>query len=336
MEADRATRDDSERRAAVGGLVCLEPVVAFSDDFKDFFNQLYLRPSQRWLSTLIWLQLGANGPAYSHIMELSLGFGCNVSSNYAQRFAHELVRLFCQRFDAEEAAILDAETDPSRRAWLDARRKLGTITGNNEARLYSLMCYTDDPHGMCVGVDRLVRMLRCWRGLTLAINARMAIAAKRQAGTSALWLGIRSLTTLGVVTVPPAKRTRATNVLRNIVNGDSVQMGELKSLAGLLEHLRPFADDVAGIMYGFHPRDSARLGRVHVRSPRPGGLLRSRARDWSGHEARLGSRVSRMGRYERAAAPHMRVGPRGRALSRVQRPPQWRAARAGGADVTPT
>ena len=248
-------------------LVWRQPVVAFSDDFKDFFNQLYLHPSQRWLSTLIWLQLGANGPAYSHVMELSLGFGCNVSSNYAQRFAHELVRLFCQRFDAEEAAILDAETDPSRRAWLDARRKLGEITGNNEARLYSLMCYTDDPHGMCVGVDRLVRMLRCWRGLTLAINARMAIAAKRQAGTSALWLGIRSLTTLGVVTVPPAKRTRATNVLRNIVNGDGVQMGELKSLAGLLEHLRPFADDVAGIMYGFHPRDSARLGPTDPAPP---------------------------------------------------------------------
>ena len=75
------------------------------------------------------------------------------------------------------------------------------------------MCYTDYPHGMCVGIDRLVRMLRCWRGLTLAINARMAIAAKRQAGTSSLWwLGIRSLTTLGIVTVPAAKRTRATNV----------------------------------------------------------------------------------------------------------------------------
>ena len=72
---------------------------------------------------------------------------------------------------------------------------------------------------------------------------------------------------------------------------------------------------------------------VHVRPPRPSGLLRPRARDWGGHEARLGSRVGRVGRYERAAAPHMRVGPRGR---RVQRPPQWRAARAGGADVTPT
>ena len=31
-------------------------------------------------------------PAYSHVMELCLGFGCNISSNYAQRFAHELVR----------------------------------------------------------------------------------------------------------------------------------------------------------------------------------------------------------------------------------------------------
>ena len=75
---------------------------------------------------------------------------------------------------------------------------------------------------------------------------------------------------------------------------------------------------------------------MHVRPPRPSGLLRPCARDWGGHEARLGSRVGRVGRYERAAAPHMRVGPRGRALSRVQRPSQWRAARAGGADVTPT
>ena len=51
-------------------LVGREPVIAFSDDFKEFFNQLYLHPSQRWLSTLIWLQLGANGPAYSRMMEL--------------------------------------------------------------------------------------------------------------------------------------------------------------------------------------------------------------------------------------------------------------------------
>ena len=247
-------------------LVWQEPVVSFSDDFKDFFNQLYLHPSQRWLSTLIWLNSAAHGPAYSHVVELCLGFGCNVSSNYAQRFAHELVRLFYQRFDAEEQPLLDAELDPSRRAWIDARRKLSEVTGKNEARLYSLMCYTDDPHGMCVGVHRLVRMLRCWRGLTLAINARMAIAAKRQAGTSALWLGLRSLTTLGVVTVPDAKRTRATTVLRNI---DNITMGKLKSLAGLLTHLRPFADDVAGIMYGFHPRESARLGPTDLAPPSP-------------------------------------------------------------------
>ena len=128
------------------------------------------------------------------------------------------------------------------------------------------MCYTDDPHGMCVGIHRLIRMLRCWRSLTLAINARMAIAAKRQAGTSVLWLGLRLLATLGIVTVPAAKRTRATNVLRNM---DTITMGQLKSLAGLLQHLRPFADDIAGIMYGFYPRESERLGPTDPAPPSP-------------------------------------------------------------------
>ena len=64
-----------------------------------------------------------------------------------------------------------------------------------------------------------------------------------------------------------------------------------------------------------------------ARQPTPVGWLTPTPR------ARLGWPV---GRCDRAAAPHMRVGPRGRALSRVQRPPQWRAARAGGADATPT
>ena len=44
--------------------------------------------------------------------------------------------------------------------------------------------------------------------------------------------------------------------------------------------------------------------------------------------------MGRVGRYDRAAAPHVRVGPRDRALSRVQRPPQWRAELAPAA-LTP-
>ena len=38
--------------------------------------------------------------------------------------------------------------------------------------------------------------------------------------------------------------------------------------------------------------------RVHVGSPRPGGLLRHPALDWSGHGARLGSRVGCVGRHD--------------------------------------
>ena len=56
------------------------------------------------------------------------------------------------------------------------------------------------------------------------------------------------------------------------------------------------------------------------RSPRPCGFLRHRARDRGGHEARLGSHVGRVGRYDRAAAPHMRVDTRSsRAVAVVAR-----------------
>ena len=54
---------------------------------------------------------------------------------------------------------------------------------------------------------------------------------------------------------------------------------------------------------------------VHVGSPRAGGLLRHPALDWSGHGARLGSRVGRVGRYDPAAAPHMRVDMRSGAFN---------------------
>ena len=60
----------------------------------------------------------------------------------------------------------------------------------------------------------------------------------------------------------------------------------------------------------------------------PSYLLRHRARDW-------GAWVVRGDTNERQSRT-CEWGSRGRALSRVQRPPQWRAARAGGADATPT
>ena len=65
------------------------------------------------------------------------------------------------------------------------------------------------------------------------------------------------------------------------------------------------------------PRASESPSRsgVHVGSPRPGGLLRHPALDWSGHGARLGSRVGCVGRYDPAAAPHMRVDMRSGAFN---------------------
>ena len=59
-----------------------------------------------------------------------------------------------------------------------------------------------------------------------------------------------------------------------------------------------------------------------------GGLLRYRAHDWGAY-ARLGSRVGRVGRYDRAAAPHVRVDTRSGAFN------SRRSARARAAWATP-
>ena len=102
--------------------------------------------------------------------------------------------------------------------------------------------------------------------------------------------------------------------LRSMAQGNKRGPGLFLDLDSKLHitHLgHPFA--------GRHPGLVPRLG-VHVRSPRPGGLLRPRARNWGGHEARLGSHVGRVGRYDRAAAPHMRVDTRSsRAVAVVAR-----------------
>jgi hypothetical protein len=92
------------------------------DDFKIFFNQFRLHPSEWWKSTFLWTNQGS--PAW--VVEYVLGFGMGPSSNIAQRFADAIMDLLFQRFDAIEDTLFAAESDPSRRAaWLDQRTQLG-------------------------------------------------------------------------------------------------------------------------------------------------------------------------------------------------------------------
>ena len=105
--------------------VWCEPVVILVDDMKAAFNQFFLHPSQTWLVTILWLDLFAAEPEMQHVIQLSLGFGLRLASNYVQRFAHALVWLMHKRLAVAMKAEFDNEKDPSKRAWLDAQIALG-------------------------------------------------------------------------------------------------------------------------------------------------------------------------------------------------------------------
>ena len=70
--------------------------------------------------------------------------------------------------------------------------------------------YTDDPVGVCIGVDRCVRMLQAWHKVTSSINLQMAGADKRQLGGDVLWIGVLVVAALGIVAVPRNKLLRVT------------------------------------------------------------------------------------------------------------------------------
>ena len=64
--------------------------------------------------------------------------------------------LLRRRFDAEEAPLLAAETDPARRAYLDERAALGS---RNQSALWSADVFTDGAAMRVVGSARAARVL---------------------------------------------------------------------------------------------------------------------------------------------------------------------------------
>ena len=187
-----------------------------------------------------------------HYVERSLAFGQKKSSNYAQRWAYAVITLMWSRFDAEERVLFDAETDPARRAIIDQRDRLATVTGRTELRLAAAHTYTDDTVGLVIGCERFVRLITCWYQIESMLNIRMAEPIKYYAGTSIEWCGNRFLVTLGADVIPPAKHQRALVGLSEMADTDCVTtVEEAESLTGLLVHLAPFAQDPT-IMYRLH------------------------------------------------------------------------------------
>ena len=133
-----------------------------------------------------------------------------------------------------------------------SRREVTLRTGRSEERLYSCFIYTDGPVFQCVGFARFIRLLTCWHEVTTMVGLRMAIAEKRQAGSSVLWTGLRLHGTCGVASIPPPKRTRAIAKLKRVAAGGKMRLDDAQSLAGLLEHLLPWTGELRAAMYHFY------------------------------------------------------------------------------------
>ena len=254
------------------------PVLQFNDDSSDAFNQLMLHRSQIWMTSVLWLKINsvASRCEYGHILENSFGFGYSCASGFCQRFGVAMMWLVTRAMRQAELPIRSTVTDPSLLEWFRQRDALG----DNESDLFRCHIFTDDPQFMAVGFDRLVRLICCWRDVTVMIGLRMAIAAKRQCGTSILWTGLRYHGAIGAVVIPPQKRSRAISELVRMKKGEMFRVDDAMSIAGLLEHLTPFANELRSAMYHFYYPHKAfwALGMAHEFPPTD--AMRSQAARW--------------------------------------------------------
>ncbi|MFZ9087199.1 MAG: hypothetical protein ACO3C6_11785, partial [Steroidobacteraceae bacterium] len=237
-----------------------EDLYCLSDDFKFYFTQFRLHPSEWHKSCFQWLSLAADGtPVPAWIMEYVLGFGHAASSGIAQRFSHAVLWLLRKRVNAEEAPILASEKDPVRRAYLDERAALGP----DQATLWSADIFTDDGAMLIVGADRVARILAHWGTLLKQIGIVTAGPHKRMVGCAIRWLGVYLNTFLGNQIIPRDKAIKASTVLGDLAAGRPVEFRDYRSLMGRIEHFRGIVEDDRTSTYHMYTPFAA--GKVNPR-----------------------------------------------------------------------
>ena len=111
--------------------------------------------------------------------------------------------------------------------------------------------HADDPALPAVGVDRTIRLSRCWRRLARAIDLVMATAAKRHVDADLVWVGVRHNSTLGAAVI--SEDTRLPKKAAGSIAYDDTAgtVAGHKQLSGLLEHL-PIVHLGRDYMHGFY------------------------------------------------------------------------------------
>ena len=248
-----------------------EPLFVFSDDAKDFFNQLAISSCDLHKLGVVFLDRpedvahASSAPRLVFVSEKRLGFGTHGASNIAQRFGEALLFIFRRNMDAADAPFIPAAWKRARAAAQSASAQpcfqldtqLTTSATDEsiaicpEQRLFFAYIYSDDPLFCVVGVARAMRALRIWRRLTLDVGLIMAIHEKRSLGTWVSWLGVHILAFLGLIVVPKDKLLRASTAIRRTLQGKA-EFHVYRALCGLLEHLRAVALLGRNVMHGLY------------------------------------------------------------------------------------
>jgi site-specific DNA-cytosine methylase len=219
------------------------PLVAWTDDLRDFFNQLKLHPSLLWMICFQWPLLDDDSGSLGTIVEHVLGYGLVFASNVAQRFANAVTHIFLKEFDRLDAPFLEAERaqHPVLDAWLSHRETLpchAPERGHNQARLLTGAFYMDDLFSLGVGAARAVRAKVAWFTVTRTLNLLTAEPRKRLTGSRIPFCGLEYLPSLGLVVVPESKTLAAAQVLLDCESGRCEVGTAYRPLMGLLQFIR--------------------------------------------------------------------------------------------------
>ena len=219
------------------------PLIAWTDDLRDFFNQLKLHPSLLWMICFHWPLLDDPSGTLATIVEHVLGYGLVFASNIAQRFANAVTHIFLKEFDRLDAPFLESDRArlPVLDAWLTHREALSCHApeaGHNQARLLTAAFYTDDLFSLVAGAARAVRAKEAWFTVTRTLNLLTAEPRKRLTGSRITHCGIDYLPSLGLVVIPQSKTLAAAQVLLDCEAGHCEVGTAYRPLMGMIQFIR--------------------------------------------------------------------------------------------------
>jgi len=218
-------------------------VFLFTDDIKDYFNQLGLADQELWKSVMVTLAAPPDpwyspaAPSLSFSLEAQFGFGFIGSSHEAQRLSNVIIDEHARRALPDNRRIILQDRSPRNLAWVKRRVALEEKSGLVEFRSCSGRMYTDDSLLMSVGIPATLDCLKHYREVVTESGLRMASADKRQAGIYVVWLGVMIFSVLGLAMVTTAKLLNSQAACTEALSG-YCEFQNYRRLVGMLEHIR--------------------------------------------------------------------------------------------------